>query len=114
MEEKRRAKRLELFGDIEIKEIGGLKDKKVDINITDCSTSGIGFSTTEQLTIGDNYEANLVIWNKEKLHVFLQIVRAVKEEDGYHYGSLFIGLPEDIKMRIQVYETVEDEKAKLS
>ena len=114
MEEKRKSKRLELSGDIVIKELGAAEGKRAEINITDCSTAGLGFSTSEALTIGDIYEANLVIWNKEKLHVFLQIVRAVKEGDIYRYGTLFIGMPEDIKMRIQVYETVEDERAKLN
>ncbi|WP_026651791.1 PilZ domain-containing protein [Butyrivibrio proteoclasticus] len=108
MEEKRRAKRLDLAGEILIKELGSSEQKAVDIKITDASTSGIGFSTEKQLTIGDNYESNLTLWNKEVIHVFIQIVRAVKEGDVYHYGGIFIGMPEDVKMRIQVYETVED------
>lgn len=108
MEEKRRAKRLDLSGEILIKELGATEHEVVDIKITDASTSGIGFSSEKQLTIGDNYEANITIWNKEVLHVFLQIVRAVKDGDLYHYGCIFIGMPEDVKMRIQVYETVSE------
>ena len=111
MEERRKNRRLDLAGEIIIKELGGAEEA-VDIHILDASTTGLGFKTKKQLTIGDNYEANLTIWNKEKLHVFIQIVRASVDEDGYHYGGIFIGMPEDVKMRIQVYETVEDEIAK--
>jgi hypothetical protein len=46
--------------------------------------------------------------------VFIQIVRAKKDGDEYHYGGSFIGMPEDVKKRIDVYELVEDEKAKLA
>ena len=111
MEERRKNRRLELEGELILNGLGGATEA-VDINILDASTNGLGFRTQKQLTIGDIYEANLTIWNKEKLHVFIQIVRASVDEDGYHYGGVFIGMPEDVKMRIQVYETVEDEIAK--
>ncbi|MBO4456893.1 MAG: PilZ domain-containing protein [Butyrivibrio sp.] len=109
MEDRRKNRRLELSGEIIIKEIGGNKYETVEIKITDCSRDGVGFSTPTQLTIGANYEANLTIWTKEVLHVFIQIVRATKADDkNFHYGGLFIGMPEDMKMRIDVYETVKD------
>ncbi|MCR5557800.1 MAG: PilZ domain-containing protein [Butyrivibrio sp.] len=111
MEERRKNRRLELEGELIIKGLGGATEA-VDINILDASTNGMGFKTSKQLTIGDIYEANLMIWNKERLNVFIQIVRASADEDGYHYGGVFIGMPEDVKMRIQVYETVEEEIAK--
>lgn len=108
-EERRRGKRLELTGEIALKELGSTGGETVEITITDASTVGMGFSTQKQLTVGDNYEASLVLWNKDKIEVFVQIVRAEKIGDLYHYGGVFIGMPEDVKMRIQVYETVEDE-----
>ena len=114
MEDRRRSKRLDLSGEILIKELGGNSVETCEIKITDASSAGIGFSTDKQLTIGDNYEANLTIWTKEVLHVFIQIVRAKKDGDTYHYGGSFIGMPEDVKKRIDVYELVEDEKVKLA
>ena len=111
MEERRKGRRLDLTGELIIKEVGGTEEA-VDIKITDASTEGLGFITDKQLTIGDNYDAHLTIWTKEVLHVFVQIVRAEKRDDGFHYGGMFIGMPEDVKMRIKVFETVEDEKAK--
>lgn len=114
MEDRRKSKRLELTGEILLKELGTDAVESCDIHITDCSSAGIGFSTDKQLTIGHNYEANLRIWTKEVLPVFIQIVRATKgNDDLFHYGGSFIGMPEDVKKRIDVYELVEDEKARL-
>ncbi len=113
MEERRKHKRLELTGEILAKELGG-GNESFDIDITDCSREGIGFSVNRPLTIGSNYEANLTLWNKDRIHVFIQIVRAVKLEDSFHYGGIFIGMPDSDQMRIQVYETVEDELAALN
>lgn len=113
MEDRRKNKRLELTGEIILKELGTESIEACEIKITDASSTGMGFSTDKQLTIGNNYEAKLTIWTKEVLHVIVQIVRASKENDTFHYGGLFIGMPEEVKQRIDVYELVEDEKRKL-
>ena len=110
MEEKRKHKRLGLTGELILKKLGGNDEAQpAQIEIHDCSRDGIGFSTDVQLTIGNNYEANLTLWTKEVLHVFIQIVRAAKVGDVFQYGGMFIGMPDADKMRIQVYETVEDQ-----
>jgi hypothetical protein len=110
MEDKRKHKRLALSGELILKQLGGAGEAETaQIEITDCSRDGLGFSTDAQLTIGDNYEANLTLWTKEVLHVFVQIVRAAKVENGFHYGGIFIGMPDSDKMRIEVYETVRDQ-----
>ncbi|MCR5670656.1 MAG: PilZ domain-containing protein [Butyrivibrio sp.] len=109
MEDRRKRKRLELSGEILLKQLGGGEAaESAQIEITDCSSNGIGFTADVQLTIGNNYEANLTLWTKEVLHVFIQIVRATKENDVFRYGGIFIGMPDADKMRIDVYETVED------
>ena len=108
MDNRRRTKRLDLAGEILLKEIGGESFETVEITITDASRDGVGFSTNKQLTIGANYEANLTIWTKEVLHVFIQIVRASKNGDTFHYGSMFVGMPEDMKARIDVYSTIQE------
>ena len=113
MEDRRKSKRLDLSGEILIKELGGSEVTNCEIHITDCSSTGLGFTTDQQLTIGNNYEAKITIWTKEVLHVIIQIVRAAKVEDKFRYGGLFIGMPDDVRKRIDVYETVEEEKAKL-
>ena len=110
MEDKRKHKRLALDGELILKSLDGSGDHVVaQIEITDCSRDGVGFETDVQLTIGNNYEANLRLWTKETMLVFLQIVRAVKTEKGFHYGAIFIGMPDADRMRIEVYETVEEQ-----
>ena len=110
MEDKRKHKRLELDGELLLTQLGGGEShQKAQIEITDCSRDGIGFSTEAQLTIGNIYEANLRLWTKEVIHVFIQIVRASKVDDLFHYGGIFIGMPDSESMRIQVYETVEEQ-----
>ncbi|MBQ7429804.1 MAG: PilZ domain-containing protein [Butyrivibrio sp.] len=107
MIERRKNKRLGLTGELLLCPIGGSGNPEaVSIEITDASKTGIGFITDKHLTIGDNYEANLTIWTKEVLHVFLQIVRANEIENGYSYGAFFIGMPDYDAQRITAYETV--------
>ena len=113
MEEKRKHRRLELTGELIAKHMGTGTHENLNIEISDCSSDGIGFTTDAQLVIGDNYETNLTLWTKEVLHVFVQIVRAAKVDGAFRYGAIFIGMPDADKMRIEVYETVEDQLKEL-
>ncbi len=109
MEERRKSKRMGLTGELILSPIGSSSaPEAVNIEITDASKTGIGFITDKHLTIGDNYEANLTIWTKEVLHVFLQITRAQEIEGGYNYGAFFIGMPDYDAQRITAYETVHE------
>ena len=80
--------------------------EEVTINITDVSKGGVGFTCSKALEIGAVYESFLEIWTKEVLHTFLEIVRIEKTEDGFIYGSSFVGLPEMEAQRIDTYQTV--------
>ena len=71
MEERRRGKRLELTGELALKELGSnAEGENVEIHITDASTVGLGFCTEKQLTIGDNYEANLVLHSVYSANIY--------------------------------------------
>ena len=51
MEEKRKHKRLELSGELIIKRLGGNEEgQPVQIEISDCSRDGLGFTTDAQLS----------------------------------------------------------------
>lgn len=110
MNERRKSKRLTMSGVLMMKALGGSgTSSEVSIDIQNCSRHGLGFSCKELLVIGDNYQAELTIWTKEVINVFLQIVRSEKREDGdYDYGCIFIGMPDSDRQRIAVYETVEE------
>ena len=109
MEERRRSKRTEMHSRLMIKRLDSLENHEVLINVNDVSKTGVGFVCTEPLAIGNVYEAYLTIWTKEVIHAFLQIVRIEMIGSNFHYGAVFVGMPEMDAARIEVYQTVNDE-----
>lgn len=110
MEEKRHSKRSELTGMLIIKRLDSDTLDEVDITITDVSKHGVGFRSSQVLTIGAVYETHLTIWTKEVIHAFLEIVRVEKSGDSFLYGSIFIGMPPTEAARIEVYQSFENLK----
>lgn len=107
--ERRRNKRTSMPSTLVIKKLGGNNgNKEVSIDIADVSRTGVGFTCTEPLQIGEVYESFLTIWTKEVLHAFLQIVRIELKGDIYSYGAVFIGMPEMDSARIEVYQTINE------
>lgn len=110
MNERRKTKRSDLASRLVIKRLDGGIANEVAIEVIDVSKTGIGFISTEALTIGAVYEGFLTIWTKEVLHAFFEIVRIEKKEDYFEYGAIFIGMPEMESNRIEVYQTINDTK----
>lgn len=107
MNEKRKYNRMELTSQIIMNRLDGEEGhKKVAIEVTDVSKSGVGFKCTEPLEIGAVYEAYLTIWTKEVIHAFIEIVRIEKLDSVILYGGIFVGMPELDAQRISIYETV--------
>ena len=106
MDERRKVQRLELSSRLIIKQLNGSGTQEVAIEVNDVSKTGVGFTSTEALSIGAVYEGFLTIWTKEVLHAFLEIVRIEKKADIFEYGAIFIGMPEMEASRIEVYQTV--------
>lgn len=109
MEERRKSKRTELNSRLVIKRLDNNDEQDVIIDIVDVSKTGVGFVCTEPLAIGNVYESFLTIWTKEVIHAFLRIVRIEMVEGTFHYGAVFIGMPEMDAARIEVYQTISDE-----
>ena len=114
MDERRRKKRTDLDAQLKIKKADGSKIGEHDIDVTDVSITGIGFMCADELEIGSIYEGTLTIWTKEKIKVFLDIVRRQEKEDGIKYGAHFVGMPDLYKRKIGIYQTVEEESQKKS
>ena len=107
MEERRKSRRMELLSQLLIKSLNGSMDEEVEIEVSDVSKTGIGFNCDRQLPSGVVYEAHLTIWMREKLHVFLEIIRTENlEENRYKYGAIFIGMSEMDSKRIEVFDTM--------
>lgn len=112
MNERRRAKRLDLQGVIILNRVDPDVTQKVSIEVIDISSSGIGFICDEQLDMGTVYEADLKIWTGDTIHAFIEIVRVSEEVGGGIFGGLFIGMPESDWCRIRVYETYQEYQEK--
>lgn len=108
MNERRRAKRLDLQGVIILNRVDPNVTQRVSIDVIDISSSGIGFICDEKLDMGAVYEADLKIWTGDTIHAFIEIVRVSEEVGGGIFGGLFIGMPESDWCRIRVYETYQD------
>lgn len=106
MEERRRNNRLELNSKLILKRLDGGENQEVGIEVVDVSKTGVGFTSTTALHIGEVYEGFLTIWTKEVLHAFMEIVRIEKRNNVFVYGAIFVGMPEMDAARISVYETI--------
>ena len=109
MEERRKSKRTELHSRLVIRRLDSQEEQEVIIEINDVSRTGVGFICPEVLSIGNVYESYLTIWTKEVIHAFLRIVRIEMIDGNFHYGAVFIGMPEMDAARIETYQTVSDE-----
>lgn len=109
MQERRKSKRTELHSVIMMKRLDSQDEQEIQIEINDISKTGVGFVCDEPLAIGNVYESYLTIWTKEVLHAFLRIVRIEMIDGNFHYGAVFIGMPEMDAARIEVYQTVNEE-----
>ena len=114
MDERRRKKRTDLDAHLTIKKLDGSNIEEHGIDVVDISISGIGFKCADELELGSVYEGTLTIWTKEKIKVFLDIVRRDGKENGFHYGADFVGLPDLYKRKIGIYQVVEEETHKQS
>lgn len=109
MQEKRKAKRMDLQATIFLRAIGDTVSKGVvSIDILDISQTGIGFICDSDLAIGTTYQADLIIWTGDIIHAFIEVVRKGDLEGGGIYGGVFIGMPESDWCRIRVYETYQE------
>ena len=109
MEERRKNKRTKLCSKLMIKRLDAQGHDEVMIDINDVSKTGVGFICNEVLSIGNVYESYLTIWTKEVIHAFIRIVRIEMIDGMFHYGAVFIGMPQMDAARIETYQTVNNE-----
>ena len=112
MNERRKRNRTDLEAHLTLKRLDGSQIQEINVDVTNVSPTGIGFMCSEVLEKGSVYEGTLVIWTKEKIPVFVDIVRSREVDGQYNYGALFVGMPELYSRKISVYQTVEETKSK--
>lgn len=107
MDERRKAKRMDLQAKLLLKKLDGTSTE-VEIEILDVSQSGIGFICDTKLNIGEMYDTDLKIWTGDIIHAIIEIVRKNGDDDSAIYGGHFVGMPEADWCRIRVYETYQE------
>lgn len=111
MEEKRKHKRLELDVSVQLERLdedGITTLKYIHVDVTDISRSGLGFSSRKKLEVGTYYDTRIQIWTKEVVDAVVEIVRQEQTEDGYKYGSSFIGMSDTDALKIDIYQIFND------
>ena len=104
MEEKRKAKRIALEGNLAMNRLDGGKTEIVPIQIVDVSKTGIGFECARELAIGSLYALELVLWTKEKIDTFINITRCNVSGNKKIYGATFVGINEADACKIEIYD----------
>lgn len=107
MDDRRKTKRLDLESKLRVKRLDGSgEEEEVSIDVIDVSKVGIGFTCEQALQIGAVYEGSLMLWTKEVIDSFIEIVRIEKSSSYYIYGGIFIGMPESTTNRIAIYDVI--------
>lgn len=113
MEERRRAKRLELDVALEFERLdeGSITTVKyAHVEVHDLSKTGIGFQSKQELEIGSMYNTKMQIWTKETIDTIVKIVRCNKVGDEYQYGGQFVGMTDPDVLKIEIYQLFNDSK----
>ena len=114
MEEKRKDRRLDLDVSIELERLdqGDMTTlKMIHANVTDLSSSGMGFDTMQPLDDSALYDTSLTIWSKETIQAVIRIVRCEKITDNlYHCGATFVGLMSSDALKINIYSMLNPEE----
>jgi hypothetical protein len=107
MQEKRKDKRLHLEAAIELERLDQEELttlKLIHVNVTDLSSSGMGFQSTQPMDLHAMYNTSIQIWTKETIHAVIRIVRCEQIAEGvYRCGARFVGLSRGDTLKINIY-----------
>lgn len=113
MEEKRRAKRLEIDVKVEIERIDTDKlttVKYMTVDVVNISKTGLAFRIPDvQFEDGACFDAKIQIWTKETIDAVFKVVRSNEVEPGlFEYGCIFVGMTDTDALKIEIYQLFND------
>lgn len=118
MEEKRRAKRMQVELSLKISSLfmqDNIKVENIDapINVIDISKCGIGFITESVLPLNYYFNATINLGDEDAtLYCVVKIIRTLELDDGMHlYGCEMIGLAPVLSFIFDNYEKSISETA---
>lgn len=115
MQEKRRAKRMDIDVRIKLnlikntKDVSRLKKEEFEVDLVNVSEGGIAFRTAEELMLNTFYDTHMVLWDKEEFDTVVEIVRMENTgEEKTLYGCRFIGIQSADQLKITIHELIEE------
>lgn len=73
------------------------------INVTDISKGGIGFTSKNVLPIGCYFDATIGLDEKEYFRCVVKVVRCMEIDSGFFYGAEFVGLAGFLAHKVEKY-----------
>lgn len=94
---------------LEIESLFKQDDYRIDqvnefIEVTDISKTGLGFIARHELPLDYYFNARICLDEEKRFYCVIKLIRKVEEEDGIHYGCLFVGLAEMLAEMIVEYQ----------
>lgn len=104
---KRKNKRIDLEVKLILHKVTGGETEKYEIRVNDISREGIGFYSDSFLEVQEYYDTELLL-EQEVIKTVIKILHCKREEGGFEYGAEFVGMSEQDKFRIDVYQIVHE------
>lgn len=112
--EKRKSKRSDVDVQISLNEIGdqfvsGYSNNLIPVSVVNISKDGIAFKTKEKLILNSFYDTVVKLSNSDSFESVIEIVRMENMgEPETTYGCRFVGINNDDRFKIDVYQIVND------
>ena len=112
MREKRKAERLPFKMTLRVESLYKqnnevIDDIKEDLEITDISKTGIGFSSHVEMPLSYYFNANIKLEEEKHFFSVLKIIRKDSDDHNknlFHYGCEFVGLADILSSAVDEYK----------
>ncbi|MDO4773092.1 MAG: PilZ domain-containing protein [Bacillota bacterium] len=74
-----------------------------DIEIVNISRSGIGFTCAEDMPLDYYFNAKIEIIGDKHFYTVVKLIRKDERENGFYYGSEFVGLADVLSIFVEEY-----------
>jgi hypothetical protein len=87
----------------------GTHNQFIPVHATNVSSSGIAFTSQQDLPLNSFYDLQLVMKGCDRIETVIEVVRIVSDDEGEkEYGCRFIGLGKESQFRIEVFRMVQE------
>lgn len=106
--ERRRYERLPVDCKLKVSKLYKQNNERVelvdaDINVTDISKGGIGFTSRSVIPVECYFDATIGLDEKEYFRCVVKVVRCMEIDEGFFYGAEFVGLAGFLANKVEKY-----------